>query len=161
MNEIELKDNLMANARGCGICVDGYEAMRSRDREALVQYYTENPDWCMERDFPTLEMLEREFADCEDFGVYIGKNFQGEIFGRKQAYIFHNCKGEIYVEMDYANAVIPMLYFGNGCKIRVKCRQEENKRKPIRVPLYEFGKNDIQARDNAYAKYIRFKREMI
>lgn len=161
MTEDKLKENLMANARGCGICADGYESMRTKDREALIKYYTENPDWCMERDFPCLEMLKRDFSDCEDFGVYVGKTFQGEIFGRKQAYIFHQCSGVIYVEMDYQNAVIPMLYFGNGCRIIVKCRQEENKKAPIIVPLYEFGKNDIQAKNNGYAKYTRFKRQML
>lgn len=161
MKYAELKEQLMSGARQGGICAEGYAKMRSKEREGMIAYYVENPDWCMERGFPSMEVLKAEFSDTEDYGVYVGKHFQGEVFGRKQAYIFHGCTGEIYVEMDYANALIPMLYFGNGCKIRVKCRQEANKKMPIRVPIYEFGKNDIQARDNAYAKYKRIKREML
>lgn len=154
------KEDIMNGAREGGICSEGYERLRVSDKEGMIRYYTEHPDWCMERDFPKPEVLSAEIENAEDYGIYVGKHFQGEIFGRKQAYIFHGCTGEIYVEMDYANCVIPMFYFGNGCRLGVKCRQEENKRSPIVVPLYEFGRNDIQAKDNAYARYVRHKREM-
>lgn len=124
----------MTSARSVGICKDGYSQMRGYDRDGLVSYYVENPDWCIERGFPSLETIRREFSDIEDKGVFVGKTFDGEVFDKLQAYIFHDCKGTINVAMDYDNAVIPMLYFANGCKIRVKCEQDN---KPmIIVPLY-------------------------
>lgn len=134
MEEMQLKETLMKDARRGGICAPGYELMRGYDREGLIGYYLANPDWCMERGFPSLELLRREFSDIEDKGVFVGKTFDGEVFDKLQTYIFHDCKGTIRVAMDYDNAVIPMLYFANGCKIRVECGQKNDP--AINVPLY-------------------------
>lgn len=134
MNAIQLKETLMEDARRGGICAEGYGQMRGYDRDGLIGYYLANPDWSIERGFPSLELLRREFSDIEDKGVYVGKTFDGEVFSEKQAYIFHDCKGAIRVAMDYDNAVIPMLYFANGCKIRVECEQKNDP--AINVPLY-------------------------
>lgn len=134
MEEIKLKETLMEDARRGGICAPGYELMRGYDRDELIGYYVANPDWSIERGFPSLKLLRREFSDIEDKGVFVGKTFDGEVFDRLQAYIFHDCKGTIKVAMDYENAVIPMLYFANGCKIRVECEQKNDP--AINVPLY-------------------------
>lgn len=151
----------MSDARCGGICAEGYGLMRGYDRDELIAYYLKCPDWCMERGFPSLDILRSEFSDCEDKGVYVGKTFDGEVFSDKQVYIFHDCKGTIKVAMDYDNAVIPMLYFANGCRMRVTCTQKENLKSPIDVPLYIFGKNDIQARSNIYAKFIKHKHGLL
>lgn len=134
MEEMRLKETLMEDARRGGICAPGYELMRGYDRDGLIDYYLTNPDWCMERGFPSLELLRREFSDIEDKGVFIDRTFDGEVFDKLQTYIFHDCKGTIRVAMDYDNAVIPMLYFANGCNIRVECEQKNNP--AINVPLY-------------------------
>ena len=130
----ELKHQLMQQARFNGICAPGYELMRGYDRDGLIGYYVQNPDWAMERGFPSLELLRREFSDIEDKGVFVGKTFDGEVFDKLQTYIFHDCKGAIRVAMDYDNAVIPMLYFANGCNIRVECEQKNDP--AINIPLY-------------------------
>lgn len=129
-----MKETLMEDARRGGICAEGYGQMRGYDREGLIGYYLANPDWCMERGFPSLELLRREFSDIEDKGVFVGRTFDGEVFDKLQTYIFHDCKGTIKVAMDYAGAVIPMLYFANGCNIRVECEQKNDP--AIAVPLY-------------------------
>lgn len=124
----------MDGARRHGICAAGYGQMRNYDRDKLIDYYVQNPDWCMERGFPSLEVLRREFGDIEAKGVYVGKRFDGEVFSGKQVYIFHACTGTIRVAMDYDRAIIPMLYFANGCNMTVSCEQANEP--PIRVPLY-------------------------
>lgn len=129
-----MRETLMEAARRGGICVDGYELMRVYGRDKLIGLYIENPDWCIERRFPSLELLRREFSDIEDKGVYVGRTFDGEVFDKLQTYVFHDCKGTIRVAMDYDNAVIPMLYFANGCDIRVECEQKNGR--AIVVPLY-------------------------
>ncbi len=161
MNHTQLKERLMSDARCGGICAEGYGLMRGYDRDELIAYYLKCPDWNMERGFPSLDILRSEFSDCEDKGVYVGKTFDGEVFSDKQVHIFHDCKGTIKVAMDYDNAVIPMLYFANGCRMRVTCTQKENLKSPIDVPLYIFGKNDIQARSNIYAKFIKHKHGLL
>ena len=134
MKDEQLKEVLMREARRGGICAEGYSQMRGYDREGLIDYYIQNPDWAIERGFPSLEMLRREFSDIEDKGVLVGKVFDGEVFAKLQTYIFHDCKGTIKVAMDYENAVIPMLYFANGCNISVECEQKNEP--AINVPLY-------------------------
>lgn len=134
MEEAQLKEQLMSDARSGGICAEGYANMRSYDRDGLIGYYLANPNWAMERGFPSLKLLRREFSDIEDKGVYVSKTFTGEVFAEKQVYIFHNCKGTIKVAMDYDNAVIPMLYFANGCNITISCEQENDP--AIIVPIY-------------------------
>lgn len=124
----------MEAARRGGICAEGYGLMHGYDRDGLIDYYVQNPDWAIERGFPCIELLRREFSDIEDKGVFVGKTFDGEVFDKLQVYIFHDCKGTIKVAMDYENAVIPMLYFANGCNIRVECEQKNDP--AINVPLY-------------------------
>lgn len=131
---MQLKETLMKDARRGGICATGYELMRGYDRDGLIDYYIQNPDWAMERGFPSLKLLRCEFSDIEDKGVFVGRTFNGEVFDKLQTYIFHNCKGTIKVAMDYDNAVIPMLYFANGCRMRVECEQKNDP--AINVPLY-------------------------
>lgn len=140
MKELQLKEMLMEEARRGGICADGFREMRTDSIGELVDYYVANPDWCMERGFPSLDILHSEFSDIEDKGVYVDKTFNGEVFSEKQVYIFHDCKGTIKVAMDYDNAVIPMLYFANGCNMTISCNQPNNP--PIRVPLYVTDEGD-------------------
>lgn len=158
MNGIQLKEMLMEEARRGGICADGFREMRADSIGELVDYYVANPDWCMERGFPSLDILHSEFSDIEDKGVFVGKTFNGEVFSEKQVYVFHDCKGTIKVAMDYDNAVIPMLYFANGCNMTISCNQPNNP--PIRVPLYvtDEGNNSI---DYVVADNCEFTRHII
>lgn len=156
-----LKERLINIAQAKGICDEGYRRMlEAAGVDGLIGYYIGNPDWCMERDFPPIEMLRADFGGIEDRGVYVGKRFDGEVMRDKQVYIFHGCTGMIEVEMNYERGIIPMLYFANKCKMRVKCHQD-NGRNPIRVPLYQYGKNDVQAKDCAGASFVRYKHGLI
>lgn len=135
MNEKRLKEILLGEAQRAGICKDGYKRIVYSEIDRIIEFYLECPDWCMARDFPSLDLLRREFPDVQDKGIYVDQTFTGELFSGKQTYIFHNCKGTIKVAMDYDKEIIPMLYFANGCDITVSCEQENNP--PIRVPIYE------------------------
>lgn len=155
-----LKEYLMSEAREKGICLDGFKQMRSDDRDGLIDYYVSNPDWCLERGFPDLHTLSESFADCEGKGVYVNRTLDGETFSELQVYVFHNCKGRIKVAMDYKKELIPMLYFANGCNMVIECTQD-NGAFPIRVPIYEFGENNIQANDNMNIRFVRYKNDLI
>lgn len=151
----------MEGARQEGICAEGYGHMRAYDRDGLIDYYVANTDWCLERGFPSLKMLKREFSDIEDRGVFVGKTFDGEVFDKLQTYIFHGCKGTIKVAMDYENAVIPMLYFANGCDIRVECGQKNSP--AITVPLYVVndGKTKVDSEDSEGCTFKRYEIERV
>lgn len=158
MKANELKNRLIEDARKGGICADGYKLMRKYNLRQLIEYYLANPDWCMERNFPSLDVIQSEFGNIEDMGVYVGKKFDGEVFDQKQVYIFHNCRGTIRVAMNYEKAIIPMLYFANDCNIRVICDQVNIT--PINVPLYIVYKGNNRA-IAAKGKYCKFKRYKI
>lgn len=158
-----LKEKLMTEARAKGICIDGYKEMRECDINALVRYYTIHPDWCMERDFPTLPVLREHFSNIEDMGVFVDKTFHSELLNEHQAYIFHNCKGTVKVGLNVDKGVIPMLYVANGCRMRfvgVGDIVPSRKQRSI-VPVSIFGDNDISARDNKYVVFNRNEKELI
>lgn len=148
-----LKDKLMLGARNNGICLGGYETMRERDLDGLIEYYIQNPDWCLERNFPDLQTLSTEFADITHKGVYVNHVFHGEVLNDLQAYIFHNCKGVIKTRLNLAHCIIPMFYFANNCDITIECMED------IAIPLYIFGNNKIQTSGNA--KYKKYQHKLL
>lgn len=158
----EFREEIINEAVEAGICEQGLEHLRNcKSIEEMLDYYVANPDWCLERKFPSMLILEKHKDLLEEKGVYIGCRFKRtDMFSKRQAYIFIGCKGNINVAMDYENEIIPMLYFAGGCRMKVICPQD-NKRWRIRVPIYEFGLNDIQAKSNRNAEYIRFKNQML
>ena len=157
-----LKDKLINTARAKGICPNGYKQMlESTDANAMVDYYVAEPDWCLERSFPSLAMLTESFANCEDKGVFVNKTFHGEVLNDLQTYIFHNCKGTIKVGLNVEKAIIPMLYLANGCRLRIVGVGEIKPKTPSEVPVYVFGKNDYSARDNKYVEFNIYKHGLI
>lgn len=159
-----IKEKLMELGRSKGICQTGYERMSVSDINELVDYYLEMPDWCLERNFPSLALLKENFSNCEDKGVFVGKTFHGELLNDLQTYIFHGCKGTIKVGLNIKKSIIPMLYLANGCKLHIvgtgDVKPPKNSERS-NVPIYTFGKNDVSARDNVYVTFTHHKAELI
>ncbi|MCM1068196.1 MAG: hypothetical protein NC418_11545 [Muribaculaceae bacterium] len=153
-----LKETLIKGARDCGICRDGYTSMfRSESTDALIDYYIQNPDWCLERNYPDIQTLTDHFSDIEDRGVFVGKTFNGEILNDKQAYIFHNCKGTVKVALNVEKCIIPMLYVANGSRLRIVGVGDSVPRRPSEVPVSIFGRNDVSAKSNKFVKFNIYK----
>lgn len=158
---MEIKEKLMADAKQNDICAEGYSHMRASDRDMLIEYYVANPDWCLERDFPKLEVLTEHFSDCEDKGVYVNKTFNGELLNDLQAYVFHHCKGTIKVGLNTEKAILPMLYIANGCRLRIVGIGDVELPKRSEIPIYVFGKNDLSARNNRLVKFTKYSHNII
>lgn len=160
----DLKTYLMVEARKKGICADGYSQMREDSLPALVDYYLANPDWCLERGFPSLQVLNDRFANLEHKGIFVGKKFNGELLNDLQVYVFHNCSGTIKVGLNVDKKIIPMLYVANGCRLRFQGvgdfvpRRKEDR---THIPIYSFGHNDIAAKDNKWVRFLHFKHKLI
>jgi len=161
---MELKEILMKEARERGICDDGFRTIMSGSAEDMVQHYLSIPDWCLERNFPTLPVLKKHFADLGDKGVFVGRTFHGEVLNDLQTYVFHKCTGTIKVGLNIERGIIPMLYLANGCKLHIvgtgDIRPKKAKERSV-VPIYTFGSNDVSAWDNRYVKFTRYKSELI
>lgn len=153
MDNLNLKKLLIAEAREKGICSQGLSIMEDSNINQLVDYYKQTIDWSLERSFPSFKTLVNYFSDRESQGIYINKVFNGDIFSSQPVYVFHNCKGTISIEMDYDNAIIPMLYFDNNCELTVTCNQKRNRFIPIEVPIYVAESKVIPVK----SKYAVFK----
>ena len=157
-----LKEKLINIADAKGICAEGHQTMlESADKDALVNYYVQNPDWCLERDFPTLQMLREHFADVGPKGVFVDQTFHGEVMNDLQAYIFHNCKGTIKVSLNVEKDCAPMIYLANGCRLSIAGTGKVVPRKATVIPVYVFGDNDYSARDNKYVEFKIYKHNVI
>lgn len=159
-----LKETLINTALAKGICNEGYRKMRRlQTKEEMAEYYLVNPDWCMERDFPTLKMLREHFADVRNMGVFVDHTFHGELLNDLQAYAFHNCRGTIRVGLNVDEAIIPMLYFANNCRMRIVGVGDVVLPPALRtrVPLYIFGDNSISARDNKHVVFRFFQNKLL
>lgn len=136
------KEYLLRQARLESMCTENMDALRACETKAdAVALYKKTIDWALEKNYPPVNFIRNEFGDCEDLGIFVDKTFYGEILNEHQCYVFHNCRGHITVDINIQKKVIPMLYFANGCNISVSCTSQ------IKVPLYIFGENNIEADD--------------
>ncbi len=129
----KLKENLMALARDNGICSEGYEHMRVSDFDRLVEYYIQNPDWCMERGYPSLQTLRELAHRVSGRGIFVERTFHGQRLDGRLVYIFHNCRGQITTGLNVKDALIPMLYLANGTELHINVAEN------VKVPVYVFG----------------------
>lgn len=140
-----------ANTNGCREAY--HELLQCVTKDDIIEVYKRNYQWCLENDFPDIDLIRREFSGYEKENIFVGRHFNGETV-KAQTVIFHDCTGVVNVEMDYEEKIIPMLYFANGCRMNVVCRQENVF--PIRVPLYIFGENHIIATDTEDVEYRKY-----
>ena len=142
------KEYLLRQARLYSMCTENLEGLRACETKAdAVTLYKKTIDWALEKNYPPVNFIRNEFGDFEDLGVFVDKDFHGELLDENQCYVFHNCRGNIKVDLNVFKAIIPMLYFANGCNISIT-RADSPHSLPIKVPLYIFGENKIVANDD-------------
>ena len=130
------------------MCTENIDGLRSCEtKDDAVNLYKKTIDWALEKGYPALSFIREEFGNCEHLGLFVDKEFHGEVLDQHQCYVFHNCKGYIRVDLNVSKSIIPMLYFANGCDIAVG-RADSPHTMPIRVPLYIYGENIIKAQDD-------------
>lgn len=155
-----VKELLLEKAIAKGICDEGAKRITDSDREELVKYYLTNPDWAMERNIPDLQTLRDEFADLDDKGIFVGREFHGETLSDHLVYILHDCHGTIKVGLNIEKGLAPMLYVANGCRLRIIGYGTTTQRSPMIIPVYIIGANDISARRNRYVKFTILKKQI-
>ena len=128
-------------------------------KEDAIRLYKQTIDWALERGYPDIDFLRKEFSQYHSQGVYIDHHFNGEILNEQQAYVFHNCTGTIRVGLNVAKKIIPMCYFANGCDMIVMGIEHDNVL-PDRVPLYIFGDNNVEAKNSNYMEARVYHHEL-
>ena len=154
------KDNLLRCGKLNSMCAENISALKECESKSdAIQLYKKTIDWALERGYPSLETLRSEFAECHDDGLFIDHTFNGETLNEHQVYIFHNCKGTIRVGLNSDKAIIPMLYFANGCEMKVEGINAVRVVPDI-VPCYVFGGNSITAENDINAIFRIYREEV-
>lgn len=135
------KNIAIEQAEGLGVCDEFRGLLRScKSKPDMIALYKRGVKWALEHGCPSMDYLLEQKEALEKEGVFVGKEFHGEVLNDFQTYIFHNCKGEISVGLNIEKKLIPMLYFANGCEMTVKGIDGAS---AVRVPVYIFGENRI------------------
>ena len=149
------KEYLLRQARLESMCTENMDALRVCETKAdAVALYKKTIDWALEKNYPPINFIRNEFGDCEDLGIFVDRKFYGEILNEHQCYVFHNCRGHITVDINIEKRIIPMLYFANGCNLRIT-RAETLQSSHIKVPLYIYGDNTVIAKDTGNITFTR------
>lgn len=136
------KRQLRREASAHHMCAENRVALEGVDTtKEAIDLYKKTIDWALEEGYPNMVTLRRYFSNCEDFGIYVDKEFHGEVLTKHQVYVFHNCSGTIRTGLNLDQRIIPMLYFANGCDMNVRGIPGANTQ--ARVPLYVFGENRV------------------
>lgn len=116
--ENQLNRELYELACDAHLCNEHRQAWGNKDKLALIQYYKDNPDWCLERQFPALKYMEDHFnnEEARDEGVFVSQNIDNLVL-EDQVYIFVNCTGYAHVKFNPEKAIFPMIYLSQGSKM--------------------------------------------
>lgn len=158
MKENQWKSVVIADAINKGICNEYAGLMRrSKYLTDFLYLYRRGVDWSLENDCPSIALM-RQFPEerLDLHGIFIDKHFDGEVLMDRDVYIFHNCTGTIKTGLNVQKKMIPMLYFANGCDIKIESASETPMPSPVRVPLYIFGENKIDFERSADMECITF-----
>lgn len=154
------KDSLLRYGKLNSMCAENIEALKECETKSdAIQLYKKTIDWALERNYPSLEILRSEFADCQCDGLFIDYTFNGETLNEHQVYVFHNCKGTIKVGLNADKAIIPMLYLANNCEMTIEGINAMRVMPDI-IPCYVFGDNSIAAENDINAIF-RIHREEV
>lgn len=154
------KEPLLRQGKLKSMCTENLDALRKCERrEDAISLYKKTIDWALENNYPTLDILREYFSDivCECNGLFVGRDIDVTA-SIMQAYVFHDCKGVINVEMDYDGCTIPMIYLANGCDVTLTCRQPlPCGCKPIRVPVYATSDSRVKIDKTPNAMFTIYK----
>lgn len=145
MKENQWKSVVIADAISKGICNEYAELLsRSKDLPQFLHLYRRGVDWSLENDCPSIALM-RQFPEerLDLHGIFIDKHFDGDVLMDRSVYIFQHCTGTIKTGLNVDRKEIPMLYFANGCDMRIESANDFVPPTPIKVPLYIFGANNV------------------
>lgn len=158
MRDKEWKRVLRREASAHHMCEDYRHALDESDSKvSAIGLYKRMIDWALEEGYPSLEVLREHFSDYKTAGIYIDEHFDGEVLDAQQVYVFHHCTGTIRTGLNLDKMIIPMLYFANGCDMKIESSNEWAFSAPVRVPLYLFGPNRVEAADTSKLKCVTYK----
>ena len=152
---------LIKEAKEYNMCTENFKALyHTTFKDEAVRLYKKTINWALEREFPSLDVLRQDFSDMEDEGLFIDKNFKGDILMDKQYYVFHNCKGTIKVGLNKGKKIIPVLYIANGCELNIE-GIEINSPIPLSINIISYGDNKVFVEQKDNVKYVITNKQIL
>ena len=145
MSDLSIK--LKEDAVGAGLCAEHTEGWNPDwNKAALIGYYKANPNWCLERHYPSLAVLSKYFNDDEtrQQGVYISSFVT--LRATDLCYVFNNCKVGVITK------AITRLYFGLETEARIVVEDGGD----LVIDCYDHGKVDIELRGSARCTIYKY-----
>lgn len=136
----ELSNNLLKDAVNAGLCAEHTAQWDSNwSHRDLVSYYKANPNWCLERHFPSFEVLKKSFNDniTKSMGVYVDSFVT--LRATDLCYVFNNCK------VGVITSAVTRLYFGLNTEAHIIVEDGGN----LVIDCYDNGKIDVELRGSA------------
>jgi hypothetical protein len=98
-----LSDQLLIAAINKGICKEHLNVWQQKSVPEFIEYYKSMPDWCLERDFPGLDILRTHFDSpgVQAQGVYVGQRDLDIQFTKPEGIpilVFNDCSGVIRIK---------------------------------------------------------------
>lgn len=141
------------------MCKENRDALSGIESiDEAIELYKKTIDWALEEGYPNFGTLQRYFDACGEYGVFVNKDFHGELLNEQKVYVFHHCTGWIRVGINLQKRIIPMLYFANGCDMHLRPAGPSGLE--VRVPLYIFGGNLIKTDSSGDVVFKNYKFEV-
>lgn len=128
-----LSEDILRQAVASGLCAEHTEKWDSEwSVQDMLRYYKANPNWCMERHFPSLDVM-RKYRD-EQMGIFVDEAVT--MRATDLIYIFLNCRAGIITN------TVTRFYFGLDSKAKIIV--ESNGR--LVLDLYDNAEIEIELR---------------
>lgn len=141
----KLSEQLKKEATSMSVCST---FMSEWDNMGLVEKYYEGAEWCMEREYPSYEILDKYDKEMVAYGVYNRKKI--DIIADKEKYVFNGSEATLTVE-DYK---VCRVFVGRNTKLHVIA-----KRNAI-VIVTRFTGSEVTRETSGGAKCIIWDKEL-
>lgn len=118
LTQTNLKELLLKEAGANNLCDRMTQQFIEKDPLSIVRIWKLEPDWGLERRFPSLGYLEKFFntEQIREKGIFVSQNIDNLVL-EDQVYIFINCTGYATVKFNPEKAIFPMIYLSQGSKM--------------------------------------------
>lgn len=147
------RDILVNEAVQKGMCKENLFALKHcEDKISAMMLYKKTINWALEREYPPLDFLRKEFSIFDIEGLFIDRNFDGDILNDNQCYVLHHCTGTIKVGLNLSKQIIPMIYLANDCNITITGFGDAAP--SVKIPVFIFGNNTVNILEDKSVDFL-------
>lgn len=146
---MELSNILKQMAVDNELCQEHQEKWDYYTVDRLLDYYVQNPEWCIQNNYPGKEFILKNFSiyDLNCHGIYIDQDITG-IDINKQIIMLHDCTGQIEVK----NYDVLRAYMSMGNMVCFTTKDNSM----LYVDMYDKSRCHIKTKDKSHATVYNY-----